>query len=743
MPNARLRASQEQILRYCRGFMGIAAVPGSGKTWTLSQLASKLILQTDLAPEQEILIVTFSNSAADNFATRIGDLVRKYGLIEGIGYRVRTLHALASDIIHLRPELAGLPENFSIADESVSSEILQDIIRNELSSHPDLFDGLLKNDFNPQKLEDIHSKELPDLIQNLANSFISTAKDLSLSPENGAFQESAFKTDPIFNACLNIYRQYQAKLHDRGAVDFNDLIRLSLQCIRNDEQLRAHLHYRWPYILEDEAQDSSSLQQEILSYIAGPQGNWIRVGDSNQAINVTFTTANPKYLREFLQRNDVIAINLPESGRSAPSIIRLANQLILWSQNEQPRTETRDALSLPLIQATKEGDPQPNPPDGPQTVELVGRSMSSEEELNFLVQTAKSWLIKNPNDTIAILALGNKRVGEIAEALRKANLPVVDSLMQVAESTRLNAGAIAVVLWALMDPNQSGHIARAFDVYFRNAKKDENRLPFIQEGSNILRKIERPELLLDPALQVNLSGQDSPIASTSPEVIALLEEFRQIWALWQEAAQLPIDQMLLVIGSGLHQEAIELATVHKLSLLARHLQENKPEMNVHDLIMELKKLAMNERKFAAYDNDGEAFNPEQHRGEIVVSTVHKAKGLEWDKVFLSSVNNYDYPSGDENDSFISEKWYLLDKRNLQAEIQEALHALANSAQEIPDPKQVKDESRKEVIRERLRLLYVGITRARKSLTISWNNGRSRASEAQAIKSIRQKWEIKL
>ena len=63
MDKPTLRASQQEVLRYKSGKMGISAVPGAGKTWTLSQLAAKLILEKDLEPDQEILVVTFSNSA--------------------------------------------------------------------------------------------------------------------------------------------------------------------------------------------------------------------------------------------------------------------------------------------------------------------------------------------------------------------------------------------------------------------------------------------------------------------------------------------------------------------------------------------------------------------------------------------------------------------------------------------------------------------------------------------------------
>jgi len=114
-----------------------------------------------------------------------------------------------------------------------------------------------------------------------------------------------------------------------------------------------------------------------------------------------------------------------------------------------------------------------------------------------------------------------------------------------------------------------------------------------------------------------------------------------------------------------------------------------------------------------------------HQGEVVVATIHKAKGLEWDRVYLLSVNTYDFPSAQPADTYISEKWFIRDHLNLQAELLDRLTALARD-----DPAglarlegEASRESRLQYSSERLRLLYVGITRARRELIITWNSGR--------------------
>jgi len=175
MAEETLRESQKKVLEYRSGFMGISAVPGSGKTWTLSHLAAKLLLTVDLKPDQEILVVTFSNSAADNFTSRIGRIVREYGLLEGYGYRVRTLHSLAGDIIRERPELAGLGNDFRILEDSESDEILDDLCQDQLTSREAFFRQLLK-DYLSAKQADKEMRPpdggIPKLLKELAVSFI-------------------------------------------------------------------------------------------------------------------------------------------------------------------------------------------------------------------------------------------------------------------------------------------------------------------------------------------------------------------------------------------------------------------------------------------------------------------------------------------------------------------------------------------------------------------------------------------
>src|SRR5512139_2847791 len=122
MNDTNLRPSQEAVLAYTGGKMAVTAVPGAGKTFTLSHLAAKL------AEQLEVLIVTFTNPAVNSFRRKIADLLRQErGLLPYVGYRVRTLHGLAHDIVRMRPGLVGLTEGFEIVDDSVSAGIIRDL----------------------------------------------------------------------------------------------------------------------------------------------------------------------------------------------------------------------------------------------------------------------------------------------------------------------------------------------------------------------------------------------------------------------------------------------------------------------------------------------------------------------------------------------------------------------------------------------------------------------------------------
>lgn len=753
------RPSQEQILRYRGGRLGIAAVPGAGKTQILSALAAQIIASGSLNNDQEVLIVTLVNSAVDNFEAR----VRRFfdnPLQALYKYRVRTLHGLAHDIVREKPGHVGLDERFAIIDEREADFIRREAVKAWMSAHAESLDDYLDPNLDAHKLDWVRRDQLPDMIASLALAFIRSAKDRRLTPEKlRAHLNRQPAPLPLAELGLEIYADYQRALTYRAAVDFDDLIRLALDILEMDEEYLERVRYRFPYVLEDEAQDSSRLQQDILGLLSGPQGNWVRVGDPNQAIFETFTTASPELLREFIARNP--SVDMPESGRSQPSIIQLANTLVDWVMNEHPIEDARRALAPPYIEPVPADDPQPNPPDNRSAIHFVSKRLTPEEEIKTVVDSLGKWLPKNQDATVAVLVPRNTRGVEVINALKAKNIEYVEFLSSTS-NTRAAAGALSNLISYLADPVSSAKLAKAYQVWRRDWKDVKERQTLIHDTSAWLRKVGNVEDYVNPNLAFargetlipssltpagrgeGLGVEETLVADGEQEqVTEELTDFRVHVRRWLEAVMLPIDQLVLTLAQDIFTDAADLALAHKLALVLRKAADDHSEWRLPELTAELAVIAKNERRFIGFSADDSGFDPDQHKGKVVVTTMHKAKGLEWDRVYLMSVNNYDFPSNQVNDRFISEKWFIRSSLNLEAEALAQLSAaLSSSEYDWYDEGAATQAARIDYVKERLRLLFVGITRVKKELVVTWNTGRQGdATPALALAALMGGWEV--
>src|SRR4030095_15493620 len=151
------RPSQEQILRYTGGRLGIAAVPGAGKTQILSALAAQIITSGALGSDQEVLIVTLVNSAVDNFEARIKRFFDN-PLQALYKYRVRTLHGLAHDIVRAN---AGRDQLCAIMSERGAGFIRRESVNAWLASHS--LDEYLDPALDHSKRDWVRRHQLPSL----------------------------------------------------------------------------------------------------------------------------------------------------------------------------------------------------------------------------------------------------------------------------------------------------------------------------------------------------------------------------------------------------------------------------------------------------------------------------------------------------------------------------------------------------------------------------------------------------
>lgn len=715
MPEFTPRPAQAAILEYTQGKMGIAAVPGSGKTHTLSYLAAQIIQSEHIQDDQEVLVVTLVNAAVQNFSKRIGTFVRQFGLLENIGYRVRTLHGLAHDIVRERPDLAGLSNNFQILDERASNDLLDQVVTTWQRNNQDIILSYTHPD-SLEKMRYIAPKWKQTLL-SMASSFIHQAKDLQLTPDQIQTQMmNTQKEHDLLQFGISVYRDYQNALSYQAAIDFQDLIRLAYKTLKMDEDYLQRLRYQFPYILEDEAQDSSLLQEEILRMLCGADGNWVRVGDPNQAIYETFTTADPKYLLAFLQEKDVKAHDLPNSGRSTKSIISLANHLIDWNRHA-PSPEMTSSLVPPFIETTGIDDPQPNPEDAPENIFLYDKKLSAEKEENLIVQSVKQWLDEHPDQTAAILVTRNDKGSSLVQKLKAKKVPTIE-LLQSSFSTRKTAKILANLLNFFADPVSAKKCAAAFETLYKDTLEDAEDIKALRTMTNRIKKVDKVENLFFNADRGN--AVLDRIDETN-HIDELFLQFIHFFQRNQQAAVLPIQQFLLTLSTQLFQESHELALSFKLAEMLQRNAKDNPTCSLKEHAAEMDKVYHNRTRIIGFSEEELEFDPDSHKGEVVVATVHKAKGLEWDRVYIVSANNYDYPSNQEYDQYISERYFIRNNLNLQAEMLEQLKALFENRTVVEG--QGTQAARVDYSAERLRLFYVGITRARKELVITWNDGR--------------------
>ena len=752
-----LRPAQQEILKYEGGRLGISAVPGSGKTFTLSRLAAKLVHRLAASgpvDDREVLVVTFTNAAAENFRNSIGRIVESRRLLPS-GFRVGTIHSLAHDIVRERPGLVGLGEEFDIIDDRTSQEIKRQAVDNYLQASPDFLGGYIK----PEILHSSRNlaRQLNQTAQEVAEAVIRRVKELRA--DAGALENLLQRQSgawPLLSFGLQVCRDYQRGLSVRGGVDFDDLILLALQALETDDNLLARLQRRWPFVLEDEAQDSSALQEQMLSLLTASHGNWVRVGDPNQAINTTFTSADPRFLRQFVDRETVVKLPLPNSGRSALPIIRLANRLIDWSAEEHPLLPPDKALSPPHIQPTGEDDPQRNPQPGNPAVYFYDRPLTPVDEIRILITSLQRWLPKHAAKTVAVLVPDNRRGAEFSRAFEEASLPFDDSLLRSTSTTRIAVDALVKAMRYISQPAYPSHLrllwnevwwarrSRLYNPAETGVESDgtgagEGPPSWLPEQTDSGQKTEeselpRPAFLFGKSLgQLRLPErfifpaagddwlQELRWLDDYDGFRPIVHGFRQDLRRWCSAAVLPVDELVLTLGQDLFTEAPERALAHSAAILLANRARERPGLRLLELTKELEETAVNKRRLLGFTEETRGFEPPA--GKVTIATMHSAKGLEWDRVHLASVSNYSFPGGGDDEYYRGEPKYIRDSLNLTEEALEQTRQLHMGTLDEYVHGEATREARREYAAERLRLLYVGITRARRELVLTYNTGR--------------------
>ena len=351
------RKDQKEIMKYKSGSMGIQAVPGAGKTFIITNLVAKLLTKMkDGDQDGKILVLTYMNSAANNFKSRIRAILEEEGL-DKASFEVMTIHSLAMKIIRENTDIAMLSEESQIIDDYKKGILIQMAI-DEYESLP----------ANETRIRSFLKKELRDdqaqvdkWYREFTNITLNTIKlmkyaDISVDRLE-AYLDGGQAT--IMKIIGPIYKNYQAILDQEGYFDYDDILIRAYRILVENESVAEKYQARYAYVFEDECQDSNEIQGKIIDVISYKKAsrkkskrNLVRVGDVNQSITGTFAGSDPKYFKEFCSQADhYYEMNM--AGRSSRDILDLAlviptySSLTLSPIRPSLRSSSYEALVLP------------------------------------------------------------------------------------------------------------------------------------------------------------------------------------------------------------------------------------------------------------------------------------------------------------------------------------------------------------------------------------------------------------
>ncbi|HEX6383992.1 MAG TPA: ATP-dependent helicase [Anaerolineae bacterium] len=732
MSEIKLRPAQEDILKYRNGRMAISAVPGSGKTFTLSLLAAQLIADGRVNPDadQQVLVVTYLNASVDTFRARIRQRLDEMGL-PAAGFDVRTLHSLSLEIV--RSADGGLGESTApaVLDEVQSNHFLAHAADSWIETYPDIWYAFLPDD-SPQM-----RARWRDITQRTARTFIRAAKNERYQPAQllkrleigdwrleetnvqsfgSAEDRTPIHQSPLLFMMTGIYERYQGILDRQGALDFDDLIWRAVDLLEQRTGFAEELRQRWPYVLEDEAQDSVPLQEALIHRLAGEKGNWVRVGDPNQAITSTFTAAHPRFFNAFIDRPNVVSRPLPNSGRSAPLIIGAANAMLHWVIAHHPVPEVRrHTFRRQDILLTPPGDAQPNPPDSDASIRIKVYRHREEEELPTIARLATRYARERPDQTLAILVPTNQVGYDLAERLDELEADY-DNLLRGGSREREIAAAMHAILAVLADPLDTRALVAAH-ASLRELGHPAALAPVddLEHFHTLLRSVHRPEALLFPRHEDIESALPAGVADA--EDLHHIERFAAFLERVFELRPLPIDDLALALGDELFAAVDvhegDLAIAYQIATILRHWRDMQPEWRLPEMAAELESVATGRRSLP-FSTPGE-YGYEPVPGRISLTTQHSAKGLEWDAVFLVGIDGFWIP-GSLDAPFLGVHDFLGGDPTAEA-VAQMRYLMANNAG-LYEGRSATESAHIDVISERLRLLYVGITRARRMLHLS-------------------------
>lgn len=732
------REDQAPIMEYKSGTMAVPAVPGAGKTFIVTRLVTEL-LENNINGKEKILILTYMNSAVNNFKGRIKKLLNeKYGedaeIEENLSeeeineikrknkdtlrrlnnsYEVMTIHSLATKIIKENPESAMLNEEFMIADDAQRSIILNECIESYLSTEKGR--KYFYYFINYEKAKDKKSKKINEDkargfeetwkqgFFDLVTRSISKLKYNGITPDilNERVNEYGYKG--IMVIVSPIYEMYCKRLKLHGLLDFDDLLINAHKIVRDDDAIREKLNKKYKYIFEDECQDSNEIQGKIIKLIGGENPNIVRVGDINQSISGTFSESNPKFFREFIESADCCH-RMDMSNRSSKDILELANLLVDYTKNSLPEIECRDALEDMKIKTVEKGKGyKENPEPKSYTINTKWLAAGSfDDEIRETIRFVEGIKRKYPDKSIGILAPYNKDCNKIATELKKHDLEF-ENLSSSSEKMRKVIDDIANILDFIIDNDNIDKLKDIIGSAFIKEESEEGKADFL----NIFKKFTTDELIY------NFDEIDLGIVDDSSSIFVkfknALEKIQEIMDYsWNRA-----DLLVLFIRDRLDITEEEMAIAEYVAFYVKYLKREDQDVDFEYIVNVIKDRGNSSFRHIL-DITGNINGYEPTPGSVTVCTNHKSKGMEWDCVFMLKCTKYQFPS-DLEFKLPCQKYFLKEKyNNPEALVASEIEKLTNGLERTNFDIELKLDQ----IREKIRLFYVSVTRAKEMLIIS-------------------------
>ena len=622
------RDDQKPVLDYKEGTMSISAVPGAGKTTILLELIIKL-LENGIQPEN-IFVLTYMESAARNFRDRIKNVCSDINTLPNIS----TIHGLALKILkdNSNYERLNLPSDFEICDDTKRYNIIQQIAQK-------------------QKLKQTNLEEFDRAISVMKHSQICDIKET---------------TDKKLNSFLEFYNEYQNKLKEENIIDYDDMLIMSVKLLEENKDILKHYQNICEYIIEDEAQDSSAIQQRLITLLSAKHKNLIRCGDINQSITTTFSNADVEGFRRFI--NDCSKkVEMNCSQRCAKNIYSLANKLVKYASTQNEMKNAFYNIEMTPVQ-------NKNPIE--ENSVHAALYIDKNQEKNYILKQIRNILTQNPKSTIGILLRYNYQVVEWLELINNAGFSVITRSESLSQKTIFKV--IFAILKIIEKPFDNEIIANSYEILAQNG--------FYKQR-----------------LQMGIKNSKIPFIEQDADEIEDINLSKFYWDItyWLTFSSLPIDELCLKIGTYYFSGEIEKSNVYLISMLVKRIMTISRDISsILDKLEKLSvKTSLNGFKFFS-ENDEQ--DNEYLKGKIQIMTMHKSKGDEFDYVFIPE---------------FSEKNLSLDIESMK---------LKSSSDFIENIKKLnpkyKDKSefdlKKEILEENLRLLYVAITRAKKKLYFS-------------------------